>query len=217
MTSATTPASAASIAMDLAAAIHRGLIGPGQKIPSQAELMSAYGVAMATAAAAIAKVREAGMIRSEVGRGSFVVKDPGGDVGTLYLASLLCAQVASTTWPPGVPPTLPAWVPYEAGYDDDGHAGRHIDATALVGLDRSVARALADTFRARARQIVGHGAGPGDQTLIDAARAIVRDGGRRPDGQPGIALYGGADEDDGVVYRLWPHRADPPGPDDPPF
>lgn len=94
---------------------------------------------------------------------------------------------------------------------------RRIDATALVGLDRSVVRALGDTFRARVRQIVDHGAGPGDQTLIDAARAIVRDGGRRPDGQQAIALYPGLDEDDGVAYQLWPHRADPPGPDDPPF
>ncbi|MER7666427.1 GntR family transcriptional regulator [Streptomyces sp. NPDC096193] len=39
------------IAGDLALAIHQGLIRGGERMPSQKELMAAYGVAMGTAAA----------------------------------------------------------------------------------------------------------------------------------------------------------------------
>ncbi|MFK0160459.1 hypothetical protein ACIQVL_51385 [Streptomyces sp. NPDC090499] len=52
----------------------------------------------------------------------------------------------------------------------------------------------------------------------DTDRHILRDGGRRPEDQPGIALYGGPmplDED--VVLRIWPECGALRDPDGPPF
>lgn len=201
-----TDTSAASIAMDLATAIHTGLIRPDDRLPSQTELMAAYGVAMATAASALRKVRDAGLTRSEPGRGVYALSHHrrNGDVAALYQAGNLCRSVASTTFRPGSDPIMEV-----GGYDDwDGSEipGRRVNVAALVALDRTVARVLGDTFTAAARRIVGHGRQETDQQVIDAARAILHDGGHRPDGQPAIAFFGGtlADEDR-VAERLWPN------------
>jgi hypothetical protein len=65
---------AALIAMDIATAIHAGALGPGQRIPSQTALMDAYKVAMDTAAAALRKLREHGLTRTQPGRGVVVAQ-----------------------------------------------------------------------------------------------------------------------------------------------
>ncbi|WP_411127352.1 GntR family transcriptional regulator [Streptomyces sp. x-19] len=60
----------------LAAEIKAGRIKPGEKIPSDAELVQRFGVARMTARRAVGVLRERGLVRTEWGRGTFVV-DPG--------------------------------------------------------------------------------------------------------------------------------------------
>ena len=66
--------------------------------------------------------------------------------------------------------------------------------------------------------MTGAGLADADAHLVAAARAILRDGGRRPGGQPPIALSGGpAPADEDVALRIWPERGRPIDPDGPPF
>lgn len=66
----------------LAAEIKSGKLKPGEKIPSDAELVERFGVARMTARRAVAVLRERGLVRTEWGRGTYVV-DPeaGGEDG----------------------------------------------------------------------------------------------------------------------------------------
>ncbi|MFJ2113555.1 GntR family transcriptional regulator [Streptomyces sp. NPDC087850] len=57
----------------LAAEIKAGKIRPGEKIPSDAELVQRFGVARMTARRAVGVLRERGLVRTEWGRGTFVV------------------------------------------------------------------------------------------------------------------------------------------------
>ena len=59
----------------LAAEIKAGKLKPGEKIPSDAELVQRFGVARMTARRAVAVLRERGLVRTEWGRGTYVV-DP---------------------------------------------------------------------------------------------------------------------------------------------
>lgn len=196
---------AASIAMDLATAIEQGHIGPGRQLPTQSELMKAYGVAMATASSALHKVRDAGLATSRPGAGVFAAARPQHtDIALLYRAGRVCRSLAATSWPPDRTPTIEVVDAYD--HDSQETVGRALDATVLAALDRTVLRALGDTFTAAARRIVGHGPGPDDPRLIEAARAVLRDGARRPDNQPSIPVYSGPHRDeDAVTRRLWPH------------
>jgi hypothetical protein len=79
-----------------------------------------------------------------------------------------------------------------------------------VVLDRTSCAELSEAFLAAARRVTGAGLADADARLVASARAILRDGGRRPDGQPAGAQMGGpepADED--VAARIWPERPPP--------
>lgn len=221
---------AACIAADLALAIHRGLIQPGEQLPSQSKLRESYGVAAATAQSALNKVSATGLTRSVPGRGTFAVDGydarffEHSPVLDVLDAADICRHLAALSHGPGSPMPRTVDVGGRPGWDDP-HADpektmppRKVEVTALVGLDRHILRWMSEAFVEAARRIVGSGEIPADQHLIASARAILRDGGRRPDDQPGIAWIGGPQpwaED--IVLRIWPERALPPGPDDPPF
>jgi hypothetical protein len=219
-----TPTTAATIAADLLVAIHRGALSWGDKVPTQKELMAAYGVAMATAAAALTKLDAIGLTHARPGAGRFVVGKPPlrrHDVLDILDAASICRRLACASGGPG-PHDIsvggdPDW--------DDPHADpekrlppRHVDVTLLTGLDRHLLRWQAEAFVDAARRIVGHGLTDTDQHLVAAARAILRDGAARPADQAPIPLYGGPQSvGEDVVLRIWPDRARPLGPDDPPF
>ncbi|MFJ2112312.1 GntR family transcriptional regulator [Streptomyces sp. NPDC087850] len=59
----------------LVAEIAAGKIQPGEKIPSDAALVQRFGVARMTARRAVGVLRERGLVRTEWGKGTFVV-DP---------------------------------------------------------------------------------------------------------------------------------------------
>ncbi|MER7666433.1 GntR family transcriptional regulator [Streptomyces sp. NPDC096193] len=213
------------IAGDLALAIHQGLIRGGERMPSQKELMAAYGVAMGTAAAALAKVRAAGLSRSETGRGTYAVDANSAlprPVMEVMAAASLCRQLSATSFGPGTAaPTLDLGPsPREDGMAGDREAApvRQVDVSALVGLDRQVLRWMSEALLVSARRMVAAGHSAVDEQLLAAARALLRDGGRRPEGQPAITQHGGclpAVED--VAARIWPERTRPAGSNWPPF
>jgi len=60
------------IADQLRAAITTGVLGPGEQVPSEHELVAEYGVARGTARQAIMLLRNEGLIEAVHGRGSFV-------------------------------------------------------------------------------------------------------------------------------------------------
>ncbi|MGX2996077.1 GntR family transcriptional regulator [Streptomyces sp. JNUCC 64] len=63
----------------LLAEIEAGTYGPGDRIPSDAELSAAHGVAPMTARRAVRELREQGVIYTEWGKGSFVTGSAGDD------------------------------------------------------------------------------------------------------------------------------------------
>ncbi|MEV6076320.1 GntR family transcriptional regulator [Streptomyces sp. NPDC052069] len=65
----------------LVAEIKAGKYKPGEKIPSDAELVQRFDVARMTARRAVGVLRERGLVRTEWGRGTFVVgpEPAGGD------------------------------------------------------------------------------------------------------------------------------------------
>lgn len=214
---------AEQIAGDLALAIHQRLIRPGERLPSQAHLMKAYGVAMGTAAAALGKLAAAGLIRTVPGSGTYALHpDPfePSPIFDVLAAASLCRTLAARTSPPGSAPVLEIRVgeDVDTSGDREGPLTRRVDVAALAGLDRHVLRWMSEALLSAARRLVAAGPTEGDAHLIAAARALLRDGGRRPEGQEPIAVYGGPQpvaED--VARRIWPERGAPDGPDGPPF
>lgn len=216
-------ASADDIAGDLALAIHQRLIRPGERLPSQSKLMSSYGVAMATAASALAKLAAAGLTRSEPGRGTFARARPPMTpcpVLDVLAAASVCRSLAASGF--ARKPTFsigghPDWdTPY---CDPEKHwPPRTVDASALDGLDRYVLRWMSEALYAAARHMVGHGTAAADPHLIAAAQAILENGAKRPEAQAAIGVSGPPVPDcEAVALRIWPERARVPGPDEPPF
>lgn len=64
------------IADELRAAIHRGDYGPGDALPSETQLRTAYDVSRPTVRHAVAILRSEGLIDVEHGRGAFVRRRP---------------------------------------------------------------------------------------------------------------------------------------------
>ncbi|MGW9031566.1 winged helix-turn-helix domain-containing protein [Streptomyces sp. NPDC055722] len=224
MTEPATP-SAELIAGDLAMAIYVGAIRPDHQLPSQTKLMESYGVAVGTASSALRKLAAAGLIRTEPGRGTFAVPQHRGTpspVMEVMAAASVCRSLAAMDFGqsadnPKVPVGGdPAWLTeYE---DEKTMPGRMVDVLALTGIDRHVLRWMSEAFLTAARRLVANGQSDADAHLLEAARAILRDGAKRPEGQPGIAHWGGpvpGDED--VILRIWPERAAPRDPNGPRF
>ncbi|MCG7204839.1 GntR family transcriptional regulator [Streptomyces arenae] len=215
------------IAGDLAVAIHRGSIRDGERLPSQAKLAQSYGVSSGTAAAALAKLAAAGLIRTAPGSGTYATARPEASepnpVLDVMAAASVCRTLAGREFAPGEPdpPTLPVGGSPRWGTvweDEETMPPRRLDVGVLTVLDRHVLRWMSEAYLSAARRLVAHGVSDADRHLIESARAILRDGGRRPEGQPGIALSGGptpAEED--VTLRIWPERGEPRDPDGPPF
>jgi DNA-binding transcriptional MocR family regulator len=209
---------AALIAMDLATAIHKGLIGRGERLPTQGSLMKSYGVAMGTVAAALRKLRECGLAYSAAGRvfaaaddwpdppEEYAAKLPRGEVALLFRASDICRGLAATAHPREGRAQF-----HDTAYDHEEGCEvvvRTVDASALDGLDRVMLRALGDALAAAARRFVGYGPAEIDRHLLTMAEVIVRSGARRDPAQPPIALMPGTpSREEDVALRIWPERA----------
>lgn len=220
-------ATADQIAGDLALAIHQGQIQPGEQLPTQAKLMKSYGVAMGTASAAFAKLAAVGLVRTVPGRGVFAedarkIFDRHPVLDVLEAADLCRTLAAYTFGKRTTRPTLEVGGDRRWGGPDEDPGKmippKEVDMSALVALDRHVLRWMSEAFLSGARRMVSTGQQDADRHLIEAARAIRRNGARRPEGQPTIALFGGTSpEGEDVARRIWPERQIPGDPDGPPF
>lgn len=64
------------IADDLRDAIRSGDLGPGERLPSERELVEKYGTALQTARQAVNALKAEGLVEGQAGRGVFVRKQP---------------------------------------------------------------------------------------------------------------------------------------------
>lgn len=80
---------AEQVARRLSDAIVLGVLAPGERLPSEADLARRFGVALVTAREGLGMLREAGLVRTRRGRdgGSFAVHP--GDAGETMLAARL--------------------------------------------------------------------------------------------------------------------------------
>jgi GntR family transcriptional regulator len=69
--------SSTEIADDLIARIDAGEYPPGAQLPSYSELAALYDVGISTAQRVILILKSSGVVRTEPGRGSFVVEPNG--------------------------------------------------------------------------------------------------------------------------------------------
>lgn len=63
------------VAADLRREIRSGELGPGSRLPSEAELAEMYGVARGTVRTAIRALREEGLVIVRVGKGAYVRRE----------------------------------------------------------------------------------------------------------------------------------------------
>lgn len=86
------------VAQRLTDAILLGVIKPGERLPTEAELAKRFGVALVTAREALSEIREAGLVETRRGRdgGSFVLisKDTPEQVLTTRLCSISRIELA---------------------------------------------------------------------------------------------------------------------------
>lgn len=66
------------VADDIAGKISRGELAPGDRLPGEADMALEYGVARMTIARAVRELRERGLVRTVIGKGSFVAENPPG-------------------------------------------------------------------------------------------------------------------------------------------
>lgn len=64
------------IAEGLAQQIREGVLAPGDKVPSESEVIKQYGGSVGTVRKAVAELRTAGLVETHHGRGSFVKRRP---------------------------------------------------------------------------------------------------------------------------------------------
>jgi DNA-binding GntR family transcriptional regulator len=60
------------IADDIAGQIGRGELQPGARLPSEADLAAHYGAARMTASRAVRELRDRGLVRTVIGKGTYV-------------------------------------------------------------------------------------------------------------------------------------------------
>ncbi|MFJ4654502.1 GntR family transcriptional regulator [Nocardia sp. NPDC088792] len=191
-------ATAAEIAVDLITAIHNGHYQPGDKLPSQTELMTTYGVAMATAAAALRKLRDHGLTTTQPGRGVYLT------TALLHTASPRTATTAeelgTRAHDEGSHPDSSesnGSQRWKQRYTDIAtlyHAADRLTALAeqaetltattddgspLGGLHPTVLKTLAHTLTTAAHHIINHGPTSATHTTITAAHRILTQDGRR--------------------------------------
>ena len=65
------------IADDIAAKIASGELSPGARLPGEADLAIQYGVARMTASRAVRELRERGLVRTVIGKGTYVARRDG--------------------------------------------------------------------------------------------------------------------------------------------
>lgn len=223
--------SAELIAGDLALAIHLGYVSRNEKLPSQPQLMKAYGVSMGTAAAAIKKLADAGLITTRPGSGTYPAnlhRAFDNPVVQVMQAASVCRHLAALHHgrkPDGTPNLTvevggdPEWG--TSHEDEKTWPPRQVDVSALAGLDRHILRWMSEEFLSAARRLAAHGVQEENKHLLASARSIINEGGKRPERQPGIAhLSGDRRWEEDVTLRIWPERAQSSGswgPNDPPF
>ena len=61
------------VADDIAAKITSGELAPGARLPGEADMAAEYGVAKMTARRSVRELRERGLVRTVVGKGSYVI------------------------------------------------------------------------------------------------------------------------------------------------
>ena len=61
------------VADDIAAKIASGELAPGDRLPGEADMAAEYGVAKMTARRAVRELRERGLVRTVVGKGTYVI------------------------------------------------------------------------------------------------------------------------------------------------
>ncbi|HEX4818468.1 MAG TPA: FadR/GntR family transcriptional regulator [Nonomuraea sp.] len=61
----------------LTARIREGVVRPGERLPTESELVATYGVSRTVVREAIARLKAAGLVETQHGRGSFVLARPG--------------------------------------------------------------------------------------------------------------------------------------------
>lgn len=222
--------------MDLATVIIARPMRRDERLPSVTALMEAYGVANATAVAALRRLRELGLTRTVAGSGTYVgdvpfalrpepegeyaARYPTGDVVLLFQAGRRCISEAAVQRLSDRPDTAPTIGVYAYDHEEGRDVlVRHLDAGALAAWDRRALRALGDSFVAAARLIVGYGVGDVERHLITIARLIMDSAAVRPEGQAPIALAPGYEESviGAAQRRIWPKLFTEGGPDDPPF
>ncbi|MFI5782873.1 GntR family transcriptional regulator [Nocardia sp. NPDC051570] len=178
-TSPTNRATAAAIAVDLITAIYNGHYQPGDKLPSQTQIMTTYGVAMATAAAALRKLRDHGLTTTQPGRGIYLTtqlphSDPSqywlqryADITTLYHAAdhlnalaEQTEQVEQAEQEALSPTTKPIRSP-------------------LHNLHPTILQTLAEALTTTAHHIINHGPTPTTHATIAAAHHILTHDGNR--------------------------------------
>jgi DNA-binding GntR family transcriptional regulator len=60
------------IADDIAGQIERGELQPGARLPSEADLAEHYGAARMTTSRAVRELRDRGLVRTVIGKGTYV-------------------------------------------------------------------------------------------------------------------------------------------------
>jgi len=77
---------------DFSRMISEGAIKPGDKLPSEAELMTAGGVSRATVREALSRLQVSGLVETRRGIGTFVLNLPGSTVARLDPATIVTLQ-----------------------------------------------------------------------------------------------------------------------------
>ena len=67
------------IADEIAGKIGRGELAPGDRLPSEADMAAGYAAARMTIARAVRELRERGLVRTVLGKGTFVLAPEGRD------------------------------------------------------------------------------------------------------------------------------------------
>jgi GntR family transcriptional regulator len=61
------------VADDIADKISRGELSSGARLPGEVDMAEQYGIAKMTARRAVRELRECGLVRTVVGKGSYVI------------------------------------------------------------------------------------------------------------------------------------------------